>query len=584
MTETPIEVTVRGVKAKILPSESFPGMAFIREVDSMRSLLGDGRWNIYRDDYWPSPADAQAFVDKLNAEWEREKQQTLLDRANAEDRCESVLACGGLVESPTTIPHGPFSVMDGAPWNVLDSRGVRIALCGGDSPVDWERHGPPIAAVVVAALNAAAPPASQPPQGEPQPREKSVVIDFDDWVRDRVANGRHPFTADQYSAAREAFYAAHPDKDGPRSELMHAVKVEPQPREFVECDTCRAKPGTPLLCSTCFHNRSAISVLTRQLAEAQQKVERLTNADKVWSEQSVKDMNIVIKQRDEIAELKQQLTTLQAENERLTAELETAKAAHGTASQLVSYASSELHRLLGYEPSAASLSTLFAKLEETLTSTQAALAAARERAEKAELRLKCEPSGVSDPFVLFCIKEYVLTGKCSSVKMSTAEFVPWLVAEMRRSESAESERNSEREGRIKAERSQGHTEQWYAERIRWLEEFFRGPGRGLPCESKFWNIVANGTPDHDTPPTYQQLLNKAKHRAEAAERELATVRQQLAEARQVVHGPSELGEGKWEIAKLEPEGPVNVVGCPKMNVLSGYIAIRLPDEKAKGDA
>lgn len=51
-------------------------------------------------------------------------------------------------------PRGPFAVMAGAPWNVLDSRGVRIACCGGDSNADWERFGPPIAAAIVAALNA----------------------------------------------------------------------------------------------------------------------------------------------------------------------------------------------------------------------------------------------------------------------------------------------------------------------------------------------------------------------------------------------------------------------------------------------
>jgi hypothetical protein len=51
------------------------------------------------------------------------------------------------------IEHGPFAVMAGAPWNVLDSRGARIACCGGDSNADWERCGPPIAAEIVKALN-----------------------------------------------------------------------------------------------------------------------------------------------------------------------------------------------------------------------------------------------------------------------------------------------------------------------------------------------------------------------------------------------------------------------------------------------
>lgn len=51
------------------------------------------------------------------------------------------------------IEHAPFAVMSGAPWNVLDSRGARIALCGGDSNADCERYGPAIAAAIVKALN-----------------------------------------------------------------------------------------------------------------------------------------------------------------------------------------------------------------------------------------------------------------------------------------------------------------------------------------------------------------------------------------------------------------------------------------------
>lgn len=31
--------------------------------------------------------------------------------------------------------------------------------------------------------------------------------------------------------------------------------------EFVECDTCRAKPGMPPLCYGCLHNRSLIERL-----------------------------------------------------------------------------------------------------------------------------------------------------------------------------------------------------------------------------------------------------------------------------------------------------------------------------------
>jgi hypothetical protein len=61
------------------------------------------------------------------------------------------------------MEHGPFALMAGCPWNVLDSRGVRIAICGGDSNADWERFGPPIAAAIVEALNAAHRKPSIPP-------------------------------------------------------------------------------------------------------------------------------------------------------------------------------------------------------------------------------------------------------------------------------------------------------------------------------------------------------------------------------------------------------------------------------------
>lgn len=36
---------------------------------------------------------------------------------------------------------------------------------------------------------------------------------------------------------------------------------EPKPK-FMECDTCRAKPGSPILCEGCLHNRRLIEELT----------------------------------------------------------------------------------------------------------------------------------------------------------------------------------------------------------------------------------------------------------------------------------------------------------------------------------
>jgi hypothetical protein len=32
--------------------------------------------------------------------------------------------------------------------------------------------------------------------------------------------------------------------------------------QFMECDTCRAKPGSPTLCGGCLHNRRVIEALT----------------------------------------------------------------------------------------------------------------------------------------------------------------------------------------------------------------------------------------------------------------------------------------------------------------------------------
>jgi hypothetical protein len=36
-----------------------------------------------------------------------------------------------------------------------------------------------------------------------------------------------------------------------------------EPSEFMECDTCRAKPGSPTLCHGCLHNRDVISQYRR---------------------------------------------------------------------------------------------------------------------------------------------------------------------------------------------------------------------------------------------------------------------------------------------------------------------------------
>lgn len=64
MTE-PIEVTVRGVRASIVQYHDC-GYVIVDEHDDPWSKEGfGGEFAIF-----PSPADAQAFVDKLNAEWD----------------------------------------------------------------------------------------------------------------------------------------------------------------------------------------------------------------------------------------------------------------------------------------------------------------------------------------------------------------------------------------------------------------------------------------------------------------------------------------------------------------------------------
>ena len=41
------------------------------------------------------------------------------------------------------------------------------------------------------------------------------------------------------------------------------TEEEEEPVEFMECDTCRAKPGTPPLCRGCLHNRKIIKSLNK---------------------------------------------------------------------------------------------------------------------------------------------------------------------------------------------------------------------------------------------------------------------------------------------------------------------------------
>jgi len=43
--------------------------------------------------------------------------------------------------------------------------------------------------------------------------------------------------------------------------------------EFIECDTCRAKSGSPALCEGCYQNRKTIYGLQRKIANAMEITE-----------------------------------------------------------------------------------------------------------------------------------------------------------------------------------------------------------------------------------------------------------------------------------------------------------------------
>ncbi|HUU21497.1 MAG TPA: hypothetical protein VM389_03090 [Phycisphaerae bacterium] len=67
------------------------------------------------------------------------------------------------------------------------------------------------------------------------------------------------------------------------------------------------------------------------------------------------------------------------------------------------------------------------------------------------------------------------------------------------------------------------TQEWYAVRHERLAQWAR---EDLPDElrTQFFNIYANGTREPAEAPTYMQMLQQAKWRAERAEKELARVR------------------------------------------------------------
>ena len=53
------------------------------------------------------------------------------------------------------------------------------------------------------------------------------------------------------------------------------IKVnQPVRIEFQECDTCKAKPGSPILCNGCVKNRQVISSAERCINELNKIIEK----------------------------------------------------------------------------------------------------------------------------------------------------------------------------------------------------------------------------------------------------------------------------------------------------------------------
>jgi hypothetical protein len=49
------------------------------------------------------------------------------------------------------------------------------------------------------------------------------------------------------------------------------IAPKPEVLEFMECETCSAKPGSPTLCAGCLHNRSLIEKLTDKMTSGRTK-------------------------------------------------------------------------------------------------------------------------------------------------------------------------------------------------------------------------------------------------------------------------------------------------------------------------
>jgi len=71
------------------------------------------------------------------------------------------------------------------------------------------------------------------------------------------------------------------------------------------------------------------------------------------------------------------------------------------------------------------------------------------------------------------------------------------------------------------EKARTDTHEWYAARLERLMGWFRTTGKELPIAEEFWNIIANSQSGVNDPPTYSQIIEQYKYRAEKAEARIA---------------------------------------------------------------
>lgn len=54
-------------------------------------------------------------------------------------------------------------------------------------------------------------------------------------------------------------------------------------KEFIECDTCKTKPGSPTLCMGCYSNRNLISQQAREIKDFEVKLVLIEDLLKIFS-------------------------------------------------------------------------------------------------------------------------------------------------------------------------------------------------------------------------------------------------------------------------------------------------------------